>query len=176
MNTGGWLKRAIVGRDIRVTLARMVVLAVLCVIVFKFTLLPVRVTGISMMPTYSDGGFNLINRLAFAGRAPQRGDVVGLVGPRLNANHSFFRTPGIMYLKRVVGLPGETVAFQHGRLLINGAALPEPYMKTRCNWSAPPVALGPNQYYVVGDNRSMPQQDHEHGRVERDQIVGKALF
>ena len=58
-----------------------------------------------------------------------------------------------MFMKRIVWLPGETVAFHEGRLLINGQPLAEPYVKFPCNWEQQPKQVGPNEYYVVGDNR-----------------------
>lgn len=170
---GGWLRAAIIGRNPKVTLARIVILVVTCVVVFKFILLPIRVEGISMFPTYKDKSLNLVNRLAYLRHEPRRGDVVGI---RLGRTNLPYRAPGVMYMKRVVGLPGETVAFAGGRLLIDGAALDEPYLKGRCDWTSTPVTVGPNQFYVVGDNRTMPQEDHEHGRAEKEQIVGKVLF
>ena len=79
-------------------------------------------------------------------------------------------------MKRIIGLPGETVAFVNGAALINGKVLDEPYEKYDCDWNLPPVKLGPNQYFVVGDNRSMPAEYHVKGKVERDHIVGKAVL
>ena len=84
--------------------------------------------------------------------------------------------PSLMYLKRVIGLPGESVAFTGGVVYINGQALDEPYEKGDCDWNLPPVKLGPTEYFVVGDNRSMPSQFHVFGKVERDHIVGKAVL
>jgi signal peptidase I len=170
---GNFWRRVAIGSNPRVTLTRIIVLVVVCVVVFKFILLPIRVEGISMLPTYRDGSVNFINRLAYLRHEPQRGDVVGLaLGPG-NGSHG---APHIMYMKRIVGLPGETVSFSGGKLFINGAALAEPYLKNKCDWNAQPVTNGASQYYVVGDNRSMPRQLHEHGRAEREQIVGEVLF
>jgi signal peptidase I len=81
-----------------------------------------------------------------------------------------------MFLKRIVGLPGETVAFHHGHAFINGRILDEPYVKYECDWERQPVTLGPDQYFVVGDNRSMPIEDHTMGEPHRDRIVGKILL
>jgi len=167
-----WLRVAVIGRDPKVTLIRAAILAVVCVIVFKFVFLPVRVRGLSMDPTYKSGSVNFINRLSYIRHEPGRGDVVGLrLGRRSSSS-----APSIMYLKRIVGLPGETVAFANGKLLINGTILDEPYVKNPCDWNSEPVTVGDGQYYVVGDNRSMPQEDHEHGQAQRGQIVGKVLF
>jgi len=58
--------------------------------------------------------------------------------------------PSVMLMKRIVGLPGETVAFEHGRLIINGEEMPEPYMKNHSPaLYTPPVKLGPDEYYVI---------------------------
>jgi len=165
----GWLQVAIIGRNPKVTLIRAVILAVFCIFAYKTTLLHIRIEGISMMPTYQDGSKHFVNRLAYLWHPPRRGDVVGI---RLNPRIAH---PSIMYLKRIIGLPGETVAFADGRVLINGQILNEPYEKADCDWNLPPVELGPNEYFVVGDNRSMPSQFHVFGSIDRDQIVGKAL-
>jgi signal peptidase I len=170
---GGRLRIAFIGRNPKVTLARAAILVVTCIVVFKLVLLPIRVQGISMLPTYEDKSANFVNRLAYLRHEPRRGDVVGL---RLAGTNVFYRTPGVMYMKRIVGLPGETVAFADGHLLINGTALDEPYVKGPCDWNRAPVTVGSNQYFVVGDNRSMPWQYHAFGKAEKEQIVGKVLF
>jgi len=118
-----------------------------------------------MLPTYQDGSKYFVNRIAYLWREPQRGDVISI---RMAGIHE-------MYLKRIIGLPGETVAFVNGRVLINGEVLDEPYEKLPCDWNLPPEKLGPDQYFVVGDNRSMPSQDHYFGKMDRDRIVGKII-
>jgi len=167
----GWGRVVLIGRNWKLTVARLAVLVVACFVVFRFVLLPIRVEGISMLPSYRNGSVNFVNRLAYLWHGPQRGDVVGI---RLS-DPSIMR-PSIMYLKRVIGLPGETVAFVNGRVLINGKVLDEPYEKYDCDWNLPPVKLRLDQYFVVGDNRTMPPQFHDFGRVERDHIVGKAIL
>jgi len=154
------------GRHPKATLVRIAVLVVTSFVVFKFILLPIRVEGISMWPTYRDRSWNFVNRLAYLRHEPQRGDVVSI---RLAGPH-------VMYLKRIIGLPGETVAFANGRVLINGEKLNEPYEKSPCDWNSPPVVLGPKEYYVVGDNRTMPPELHKHGEIMRSRIVGKLLL
>ena len=81
-----------------------------------------------------------------------------------------------MLLKRIIGLPGETVAFINGHVLINGEVLDEPYEKLPCNWNLPAKQLGPDEYFVVGDNRSMLWEEHTFGRALRSQIIGKAIL
>lgn len=162
----GWWRVVTIGRNPKATLVRIGVLVAASFVVFKFILLPIRVEGISMLPTYKDRSWNFVNRLAYVWHEPRRGDVVSI---RLAGPH-------VMYLKRIVGLPGETVAFENGHVLIDGQVLDEPYEKSPCDWNRPPVKLGPDEYFVVGDNRTMPQQFHVFGRVERYRIVGKAVL
>ncbi len=169
-NPPNWLVRLVIGRRPLRTLARLVVLIAGTWAVFSFVLTPpIRVTGISMLPTYHDGQINFLNRLAYWRHDPQRGDVVGVHFKNTAGNHQ-------MFLKRIVGLPGETVAFVNGELFINDEPLPEPYVKTLCDWNMPPRPLGFDEYYVVGDNRGMPIGDHEQGKATRQQIVGRILF
>ncbi|HUA68083.1 MAG TPA: signal peptidase I [Candidatus Saccharimonadales bacterium] len=167
----GWVRIVLIGRDWRLTLARLAVLVAACFVFFRFVLLPVRVEGISMLPTYRNGSVNFVNRLAYLWHGPRRGDVVGI-----RLSDPGVMPPSVMYLKRIIGLPGETVSFFHGRVLIDNHALDEPYEKYECDWNLPPVKLGPDQYFVVGDNRSMPSQFHVFGKVELNHIVGKAIL
>jgi len=164
--SSSWLRRVIVGRNPKRTLARTALWVLLCVVVSNFVLVPIKVKGISMMPTYQPNRVNFVNRLAYLFHPPRRGDVVAikLAGPH------------VMYLKRVVGLPGETVTFHGGRLFINGEPLDEPYVGYRCDWEHEPIEVGPDEYYVVGDNRSMDFYDHEQGKSSRERILGKTLL
>ena len=167
-----WLQVLTVGRRPKTTLIRIAVLVVACVVTFKFVLLPIRIDGISMQPTYHTGQVNCINRLAYLRHEPQRGDIVSV---RLSAPEGL-ANPSIMFMKRIIGLPGETVTFHGGHVFINGHLLDEPYVKNPCDWEHEPIVCGPDQYYVVGDNRSMPFEYHTQGRVERDRIVGKLFL
>jgi signal peptidase I len=162
------------GRNPKVMLLRAALWAALCVVVFKLLFIHIRVDGISMLPTCADQSIYWVSRLAYLRHEPQRGDVVAIRFVTPDDSISRMEPPHIVLLKRIIGLPGETVAFVNGRALINGEILDEPYETLDCNWNCAPVTLGPDQYYVVGDNRSMPQEDHVHGKCERNQIVGKA--
>ena len=81
-----------------------------------------------------------------------------------------------MLLKRVVGLPGESVSFVRGHVCINGEEQEEPYLKFPTDWQMPARTLGPDEFYVVGDNRSMPREEHTQGAAKRRQIVGRVLW
>ena len=88
------------------------------------------------------------------------------------------RTTGvhILYLKRVIALPGETIAIEKGTVLINGEALAEPYVVNREPWEIAPVKMAPDRHFVIGDNRGMDQELHLFGKVETERILGKALW
>jgi len=161
-----WLQTVLIGRNPRRTLLRSCLLVIFCLLISRFVLLPIRVEGASMLPTYKENGINLLNRLAYVWSLPKRGDVVGI---RLAGPH-------IMFMKRIIGLPGETVAFHEGHAIIDGVVLDEPYVKRPCDWERAPVILGPDEYFFVGDNRSMPQVDHTFGRGQRERIIGKILL
>jgi signal peptidase I len=122
-----------------------------------------------MLPTFQDHGVNFINRLAYSRSEPQRGDVVGI---RLAGT-------SVMLLKRIVGLPGEAVAFHRGRLFINGTELNEPYMDFEnypCDWEMLPKTNGPSEFYFVGDNRTMAQANHYEGQADRERIIGRIVL
>src|SRR5215471_4735434 len=145
-----WWQILVIGRHPTHTLWRIFVLVVACFVVFKFVLLPVRVEGGSMLPTYQDHRVNFINRLAYVRSEPKRGDVVGIQ----LAGHS------VMFLKRIIAEPGETIGFHLGHAIVNGEVLDEPYIRLPCHWERAPVRLAPDEYFVVGDNRSMDIEDH----------------
>jgi signal peptidase I len=186
----GWLRIALIGRRPRFTMVRIVLIAAVAFVLFGFILLPVRIDGPSMLPAYREGRFNLVNRLAYFRHEPRRGDVVTIrISGREYSSHELlhdlryarlqFRRlfrPRIMYMKRIVGLPGETVEFSGGRLLVDGKPLDEPYCVFPCDWERPPQKLGSDQYFLVGDNRAMPMEYHEFGVPERARIVGKVIL
>jgi signal peptidase I len=162
--TSPWL-RLVVGKYPKRTLLRALLLGIALWLVTKHLLLPVRISGISMEPAYRHGSFNVVNRLPYFFRVPRRGEVVAIktTGPHL------------LYFKRIVGLPGETVTIRKGAVWIDQRLLPEPYVKARAAWEVKPRKLGTNEYFVIGDNRAMDQDAHLFGAVNRRKIVGKAL-
>ena len=120
-----------------------------------------------MLPTYASGKLTLVNRMAYLGHTPRRGDIVAirLAGPR------------VVYIKRIVGLPGERVAVKDGQVYINGMPLAEPYVRHQRAWDADEVTVGNNEYFVAGDNRSMTEYGAtDYGRVESDRILGRLVF
>lgn len=164
--SGLW-QRLVFGRNPRRTFIRIAVLVAAVTVLRAFVFLPIETNGPSMEPTYRDG-INIVNQFAYLFHPPRRGDVVGI--RVAETGHS------IMYMKRIIGLPGETIAFHHGCTFINGRPLDEPYLKFHSDWEMAPETLGPDEYYFTGDNRSMPRALHTEGRAQRSRIVGKVLL
>ena len=159
-------RRLIFGENPRRTLTRVVVLAAISFVTFRWVLVPIRTEGASMLPTYQTDRLNLVNRLAYLGGRPARRDVVAIQ----------MAGPHVLYVKRVIGLPGERVSVVDGVVNINGAPLDEPYVKHRRPWQVDEVTLGPNEYFVIGDNRGMSAGEHDFGRVELPRILGRVVF
>jgi len=169
-----WLRTIIIGRNPRLTAVRLVVVVALILVLRAYVLLPIQVDGPSMMPNYRERSINVVNRLAYLRSEPQHGDVVAI----RYSGVSRLSGKSVMLMKRVVGLPGETIEFVNGKLMVNGRQVDEPYVKTSCSWDFRPNhwQLGDDEYYVVGDNRAMPHEDHIQGAAKRERIVGKVML
>jgi signal peptidase I len=160
------IRRLLFGRHLYRTLMRAGVLGILCVALCQHVVRPSWTEGSSMEPTVRDGRLHFINLLAYRKAGPARGEVVTIS----SATGSF------LYLKRILGLPGERVAFDQGQLLVNGHTVDEPYVVREGAWTMPPITLGKDQYFVAGDNRSAPRDDHMHGVVQRRMILGRLIL
>lgn len=125
-----------------------------------------EVEGSSMEPSFYSTQRVLVSRLHYVIGDPQRGDVI-----------VFERDENL--IKRVIGLPGETIRLQDGHVYINDIELNEDYISAFCetgtcrdsSWT-----LGADEYFVLGDNRPYSNDSHNFGPIHRDQIVGKVVF
>ena len=156
----------VIGRNPRATLLRVGLIIGTALVVFGWILVPLRLSGISMLPTYRDGTFNFANRAAYWMREPARGDVVAI---RMAG-------PNAVYVKRIIAMPGERIEIVAGTVTVNDEVLLEPTVTRRAPWNLAPVTLAPGEFFVVGDNRSMKIENHDLGRVSRRRIIGKLLF
>ncbi len=165
-----------------------VVLAVVVFMLLQATVRNFKVDGSSMDPTLMDGEFLLVNRLVYlridrerlarivpfwrvreespryAIHAPKRGEIIVFQFP-LDPNKDF--------VKRVVGLPGETIEMRDGRVFVNGGLLEEPYLTVKDRSNAAPVRLKEGEYYVLGDNRSHSNDSRSWGAVPEANLRGK---
>ena len=147
----------------------LVVSLVIAGVVIVFLYQPVKVEGTSMMPRLVDQERIFINKFVYQWEPIDRGDVVVFRYPFDQAKS---------YIKRVIGLPGDTVRLVNGEVFINGRKLEEPYVleKYRDRQSHPPRVVPPDQYYVLGDHRNSSNDSRVWGPVSREHIYGKAVF
>ena len=134
-------------------------------LIFSFLLIPLRIEGQSMAPTYKDGSFALCWRLRYFFTQPKREDVVTVR----------FAGKKVMLLKRIVGLPGDTVSFRDGELYINNTPPVEPYIKYKADWQLAERKVKPGHVYVIGDNRGSPMRQHKFGQVKNSRIIGGVI-
>jgi signal peptidase I len=143
----------------------------LAVILIVFIYQPVKVEGTSMMPALTDQERIFINKFTyrFGSGNIERGDLVVFFFP-LDRTKS--------YIKRVIGLPGDTVHIENGAVYVNGARLDEPYVPGayRDRQSMLPKTVEADNYFVLGDHRSSSNDSRAWGTVERKYIYGKAVF
>ncbi len=140
-----------------------------CLFLITFVGQPVRVEGTSMEPLLADGERLVVNKFVYRFRPIARGDVVVFWYPR---------DPSVSFVKRVVGLPGDTVALQAGRLLVNGASVKEDYLPetSRDGRSFPATEVPPGFYFVLGDHRRTSNDSRTWGEVPQRYIYGRAAF
>lgn len=147
---------------------REVIMLVLVIGAMQFFLPRSIVQGHSMEPNLEDGQRLAASPIPYIFGEPQRGDIVMLHpveedGPRL--------------VKRIIGLPNETIQFEDGLLFVNGQLIEEDYLATVCRscrdgeWS-----LGENEYFIVGDNRASSYDSRNYGAISVESIIAKVLF
>ncbi|MBI3304922.1 signal peptidase I [Candidatus Parcubacteria bacterium] len=135
-----------------------------------FLFQPFLVHGASMEPTFADGEYLLIDEISYSFRSPERGEVVVFRFPQ---NESQF------FIKRIIGLPGETVQIRNGVLwIVNsfspaGMRLTESYSRSPDSSGETTITLGDGEYFVLGDNRAVSYDSRRWGPVPRRDIVGR---
>jgi signal peptidase I len=162
------LLRFIFGKNPTWTVVRILFVVLVALILFKFVLVPIRVTGESMLPTFRNGQIKFVNKLAYKRKDPQRGDVVAVE----------YSGREVLLLKRVIAVPGETFQVIRGEVWINGERLSEPYVKGKIRsqsgkstGNTEPIPLGPDEFMILGDNRDLSEGYFN----QRKQIIGKVL-
>jgi signal peptidase I len=153
--------------------AKMVGLAALIVLPIRYFIFqPFFVQGISMKPNFETGDYLIIDELTYRFRDPQRGEVIVFKYPK---------DPTQRYIKRIIGLPNETVEVKDGNVTIFKGTyyevLNESQYLTDLDVSGNvKVVLGEDEYFVLGDNRDFSSDSRRWGAVPRDNIVGRALL
>jgi signal peptidase I len=163
--------------ELRSLLRDVVFAGVIAVLIVGFVVQPVRVEGQSMMPKLHDQDRIFVNKFIYplrewiGDKVPiKRGDIVVLLYPD---------DPSKSYIKRVVGLPGEEVNVENGRLYINGQQIDEPYLDSEylsADSMPGSVHVKEHHYFVLGDNRRNSSDSRYWGLVPEKYIYGKAIF
>jgi signal peptidase I len=137
------------------------------IIIFLYQ--PVRVEGTSMLPMLQDQDRLFINKMAYRVGEIHRGDVVVFLYPRDHEKS---------YIKRVIALPGDDLRIDHGQVYVNGGKMAEKYVPKRFSddRSQPEMMVPANEYFVMGDHRSISSDSRDFGPVDRELIYGKAAF
>ena len=158
------LKRSHLAREIVETIA----LTLIIFLVIRFAIQSYRVEGVSMQPGLQSDQYVLVNKMAYLFHAPERGDVIVFHFP-LDTSKDF--------IKRVIGLPGDTISYTSTTVQVNGVVLNEPYIREKANpLGKNPFVVPPNEYFVMGDNRPASDDSRDWGYVPKDYIVGKAVM
>lgn len=151
--------------------AEVAVIAIVAVLLIRaFLVQPFLVSGDSMVPTFHNGDYLLVDELTYRLREPARGEVI------------VFRYPKdekLFFIKRIIGLPGERVEIADGNIIIvngehpQGLTLDEPYLSASLQTSGnEDITLGDGQYFVLGDNRSFSLDSRSWGTVTKKEIMG----
>jgi len=133
--------------------------------IFYFSIQRSPVEGISMQPSLENGQQLIVSKVVYYFHAPHRGDVITL-HPPVKSTRPF--------VKRVIGLPGETVEIVRGKVYIDSVRLDEPYIKESFTYTMAAVEVPEGEYFVLGDNRDISEDSHIFGPITRNSIIGKA--
>jgi len=176
-------------RELIRELIETVLLALLIFLVLQFSVQNFRVEGSSMQPTLTEGQYLLVNKIVylrisreslanllpwvdgdeneslFAFHQPERGAVIVFHFPR---------DPARDFVKRVIGVPGDVVEIQRGKVLVNGVALDEPYITRLDTRTIGRLTVPPDSFYVLGDNRRASNDSRDWGFVPVENVIGRA--
>ncbi len=148
----------------------VIISAAIIIPIRYFLIQPFYVKGASMEPNFYDHEYLIIDELSYRMREPLRGEIVVFRYPR---------DPSQYFIKRVIGLPGETVEISNAQVVIfneenpNGKALEEEYLEGELTQGKKKITLGPDEYFVLGDNRDESLDSRSFGPVTMDDIIGR---
>jgi signal peptidase I len=141
-----------------------IILAVVIFFVLQFTVGNFVVIGASMQPSFHEGERVIVSKLTYKFHEPERGDVIVFLPPG-NIKEDL--------IKRIIGLPGETVEVRDGVVYVNNLPLDEPYIKQAPNYKYSVEVVPQGEYWVLGDNRNNSNDSHTGWTVPREDIIGK---
>lgn len=151
----------------------IVAIAAIMVMIYLFIMSPQEISGSSMTPTFTNGEYILTNKVLYRFTLPKRGDVVIFKSPK---------NKDVDYIKRVIGLPGETIRLEGGMFYINDVPLIEHYDYNKPVFGesymheGDEIVIPEGQYFLIGDNRPGSSDSREFGPVPLEDFIGKAFL
>lgn len=144
----------------------LVIALVLAFLIRTFVFESFQVQGYSMLPTLHNNDRVLVNKLAFKLGKPKTGEIIVFRSPVV---------PSQDWIKRVIGVPGDTVSIRHDNVYINGKLYPEPFLKYRKSENYGPVTVPPGDLFVLGDNRPISYDSRYFGMLKQNRVLGRAF-
>lgn len=152
----------------------LVVFGAIFALIYLFVAQFHKVSGNSMVPTMHNGDFLITEKISYKFGSPKHGEIIVLKNPR-NESQDF--------IKRIIAVPGDTIKIEKSSVFVNNQPLKESYLPTATPTRSGAflneeaiIKAGPNQYFVLGDNREHSSDSREWGPVTKEEIVGKAFF
>jgi signal peptidase I len=146
----------------------------LALFIRTFVAEPRYIPSESMLPTLEIGDRLIVEKLSYYTHPPHRGDIIVFAPPPQLQEQGFDADQA--FIKRVIGLPGDTIEINNGRVLINKELLTEPYIAQAPNYLMSPMVVPPAQLFVMGDNRNNSNDSHVWGFLPIQNIIGHACF
>lgn len=144
------------------------------ILIFHFIAQPQRVVSVSMQPNFFENDRVIVEKLSYRFSEPKRGEVIVFKYPE---------NEDITLIKRIIGLPGETLTIKDNIIYINDQPLSEPYLKEQDSTIGnaeikenTPYHINPNEYLVMGDNRFESGDSRQWGPISDEHIIGRAIF
>ena len=154
------------GKSLVREILETILLTVLIYLAVNFATGRFRIEGSSMEPSMQPNQYVLVDKISYRLAPPRRGDVVVFNYPLATERD---------FIKRVIGLPGETVNIRGGVVYVDGVALDEPYIAAPPNYENS-WTMGPTELFVLGDNRNSSSDSHSWGPLDQQYLVGRAIF
>lgn len=144
------------------------------IVIYLFIMQPNQVKGSSMDPTFTTEDYILTSKITYKFREPKRGDIIVFKAPGLDETE---------FIKRIIGIPGDTVKIQDGNIFVNNTLFDEEYISSRTSlWqdsfvqNGVPLSVPPGHYFVLGDNRAKSSDSRRFGFIPQSSIIGVVVY